>query len=127
MTPRRTEFADFVLDLLDFMEERLREALTDESSRVAAVNEATGAVAPLRDRLRENELVQTQFMLAFDNELYEPHATGRWRDLARMPRADFEAEAEAFLKPFTRFSDIMMIIVYSSYRVTSGMVRAAGV
>lgn len=53
----------------------------------------------LRDRLREDEVVQTQFMMVCDNELYEPHATGRWRDLAQMPRADFEAEAEAFIKP----------------------------
>ena len=80
MTPRRT---DFVLDLLDFMEEKLREALRDETSRVGAVNEAGGAVPVLRDRLRENELVQSQFMLVLGNELFEPHASERWRDLAR--------------------------------------------
>ncbi|WP_271619946.1 hypothetical protein [Bradyrhizobium sp. CCBAU 51745] len=38
-------------------------------------------------------------MLVFDNELHELHTTRRWRDLARMPRADFEAQVEAFLKP----------------------------
>lgn len=110
MTPRRTEFADFVLDLLDFMEEKLREAQRDETSRIGAVNEAAGAVAPLRDRLRENELVQAQFMLVFDNELYEPHATGRWRGLARMPRADFEAEVEAFFKPDGVFAALRGIV-----------------
>lgn len=110
MTTRRTEFAAFILDLLDFMEEKLREAQRDEASRAGAVNEAAGTVAPLRDRLRENELVQTQFMLVFDNELYEPHATGRWRGLARMPRADFEAEAEAFLKPDGTFAALRAIV-----------------
>lgn len=110
MTPRRTEFAAFVLDLLDFMEEKLREAQRDETSRVGAINEAAGAVAPLRDRLRENELVQAQFMLVFDNELYEPYATGRWRDLARMPRTDFETEAEAFLKPGGTFAALRAIV-----------------
>ena len=44
------------------MEEKLREALRDEISRVGAVSEAAGAVPLLRDRLRENELVQAQFM-----------------------------------------------------------------
>jgi hypothetical protein len=40
---RRTEFTAFVLDLLDFMEEKIREALDDESSRPAAIGEAAGA------------------------------------------------------------------------------------
>ena len=40
MTSRRTEFTDFVLDLLDFMEEKLREALEDDASRIGAVGEA---------------------------------------------------------------------------------------
>ncbi|WLB25262.1 hypothetical protein QIH85_25720 [Bradyrhizobium japonicum] len=110
MTPRRTEFADFALDLLDFMEEKLREAQRDETSRVGAVNESAGAVPLLRDRLCENELAQTQFMLVFDTELYEPHATERWRDLARMPRADFEAEVEAFLKPGGTFAALRAIV-----------------
>jgi hypothetical protein len=110
MTPRRTEFTDFVLDLLDFMEEKLREALRDETSRVGAVNEAAGAVPLLRDRLRENEVVQAQFMLVFDNELYEPHAAGRWRDLAQMPRADFEVEVEAFLKPGGAFAALRPVV-----------------
>jgi hypothetical protein len=33
---RRTDFADFVLDLLDFTEEKIREALDDENSRPPA-------------------------------------------------------------------------------------------
>jgi hypothetical protein len=36
MTPRRTEFAAFVLDLLDFVEEKIGEAMENEPSRVAA-------------------------------------------------------------------------------------------
>jgi hypothetical protein len=72
-----TPTTDFVLDLLDFMEEKLREALRDETSRVGAVNEAAGAVPVLRDRPRENELVQTQFMLVLGNELFEPQLKPR--------------------------------------------------
>ncbi|MGY3423421.1 hypothetical protein ACVWZW_003896 [Bradyrhizobium sp. F1.13.4] len=82
----------------------------DENSRIAAVSEAASAVPLLRDRLRRDELVQTQFMLVFDNELYEPHATRRWRDLAQMPRADFEAEVEACLKPGGTFAALRAIM-----------------
>jgi hypothetical protein len=63
---RRTEFASFVLDLLDFMEEKIREARDDESSRPAAIGEAGGAVPVLRDRLSEDEDMLTRFMLVFD-------------------------------------------------------------
>jgi hypothetical protein len=94
MTPnRRTEFAPFVLDVLDFMEEKIREALTDETSQVSAIAEAAGAVPLLRDRLQEDEVKQTQFMLVFDDQLFEPHATRWWWEFARMDRAAFEKQA----------------------------------
>lgn len=70
---RRTEFAAFVLDLLDFIEEKIQESLDDEASRAAAVGEAAGAVPVLRDRLRENDVVSAQFVLALAN-IIEP----RW-------------------------------------------------
>lgn len=109
-TSLRAEFEASVLSLLDFMEEKLGEALQDETSRIAAIAEAAGALPTLRDRLRKNELAQTKFMLVFGNELHEPHATERWRDLARMPRSDFEAEVEAFLKPGGTFAELRAIV-----------------
>jgi hypothetical protein len=60
---RRTEFAPFVLDLLDFIDERIREAVDDEGSRLAAIGEAAGVLPLLRERLRENEVVQANFIL----------------------------------------------------------------
>lgn len=97
MTSRRTEFAAFVLDLLDFIEEKIREALANEPSRPAAIAEADGAVAPLRDRLGEDEVVQTQFMLVFDVQLLEPHAARWWAEFDRMDRAEFEKVAADLL------------------------------
>lgn len=41
---RRTEFGPFVLDLLDLMEEKIREAIDDESPRAGAIAEAAGAI-----------------------------------------------------------------------------------
>ena len=44
----------------------------------------------MRDPLRENKIVQAEFMVVFDTYLYEPHASEHWRKLAQTPRADFE-------------------------------------
>jgi hypothetical protein len=66
---RHTEFAPFVLDLLDFMEEKLREAIADDPSQADAVSEAAGVLPLLRDRLRENEEVQATFILVFSDYL----------------------------------------------------------
>ncbi|MCK1480609.1 hypothetical protein IVB27_39265 [Bradyrhizobium sp. 197] len=93
MTPRRTEFAAFVFDLLDFIEEKIGEALENETSRIGALGEAAGAIPVLRDRLRENELVQAQFMLVFDVQLYEPQAARWWGEFACMDRPEFEIRA----------------------------------
>jgi hypothetical protein len=94
---RHTEFAPFVLDLLDFMEEKLREAIADEASQAGAVSEAAGVLPLLRDRLRENEDVQAQFILVFSDYLYSPHAADWWTGFARMDRPAFEKEAETLL------------------------------
>ena len=75
---RHTEFAPFILDLVDLMDERIREAVADESSRAGAIGEAAGVAPLLCNRLREDEPKQAQFMLVFDEYLYGPHATQFW-------------------------------------------------
>jgi phosphoribosylaminoimidazole carboxylase (NCAIR synthetase) len=94
---RHTEFAPFVLDLLDFMEEKLREAIADEACQAGAVSEAAGVLPLLRDRLREKEDIQASFILVFSDYLYSPHAADWWTAFARMDRPAFEKEAEALL------------------------------
>lgn len=42
---RRTEFAAFVRDLLDFMEKKIAEALETEDSRIGAIAAAAGVVS----------------------------------------------------------------------------------
>jgi hypothetical protein len=90
---RRTDFTAFVLDLMDFIEEKIRESIDDESSRPAAVGEAGGAVPLLRDRLREDEDMLTRFMLVLDVRLLEPQATPWWSEFSEMDRAEFEERA----------------------------------
>lgn len=90
---RRTEFAAFVHDLLDFIEEKIEEAIQDEASRVAAIGEAAGAVPVLRCRLRENELAAAQAVLALGNAIEERWASEWWADFSRMDREEFERTA----------------------------------
>jgi hypothetical protein len=99
MTPRRTEFAAFVLDLMDFIDGKVREALENEASRAGAIAEAGGAVPVLRDRLREREDVRGLFSLVLDNPMND--AAKWWRGLAGKDRAEFEAEVETLLRAWT--------------------------
>jgi hypothetical protein len=94
---RHTEFVPFVLDLLDFIEEKLREAIADQASQAGAATEAACALPLLRDRLREDETVQAQFILLFSEYLYGSGAAD-WRSgFARVDRTAFEREAETLM------------------------------
>jgi hypothetical protein len=96
---RRSELAPFVLDVLDFLEQKIQEAVADEASRIGAISEAAGAITLLRDRLGEDEVVQGQFMLVFDVQLFEPYATPWWAEFARMDRTEFEKQAADLVRP----------------------------
>lgn len=90
---RRTEFAAFVLDLMDFIEEKIGEAMDNESSRAAAIAEAAGAIPLLRDRLRENEVAQANFILVLGAMIEARYASEWWEGFAKMDRAEFEETA----------------------------------
>ena len=107
---RRTDFAAFVLDLLDFMEENSSAKPSTTESRAGAIAEAAGAVPLLRDRLTENEVVQTGFMLVLDVELFEPHAAAWWADFGRMDRAEFENEARLLVGPEGRLAALRKLV-----------------
>lgn len=60
----RTEMKPFVLDLLDFIDEKIAEAEKDPASRAGALVEAAGALPIIKDRLyREDQTALAQFML----------------------------------------------------------------
>lgn len=106
---RRTEFAPFALDLVDFIEEKIGEALADESLRAAAIGEAAGAIPLLRDRLRENEVVQANFILALGNMIEERWATEWWDDLARADRGEFARIARDLVGPEGRLAILRVV------------------
>jgi hypothetical protein len=72
---------------------KLGEALDDEPSRAAAIGEAAGAVPVLRDRLRENDVWNANFILVLGNMLEARYAAEWWGDLAKMNRQEFEVAA----------------------------------
>ena len=80
-TTRRSELVPFILDLLDFMEEKIQKAVADEASRAGAIGEAAGAAPLLRDRLREDDFMKANFILLFEHPVYDREA-GWWKYLA---------------------------------------------
>jgi hypothetical protein len=98
MTAWRTEFSAFVLDLLDFLEEKIAEAVGAESSRAAAIGEAAGAIPLLRERVREDQVLDTHFILALNNRYEARWAADWWEDFARMDRAEFERNARELIE-----------------------------
>src|SRR5260370_874916 len=107
---RRTDFAPFVLDVLDFMEEKIREALDDKISRPAAVGEAAGAVPLLRDRLTENEVVQANFILALGVMFEQRYAEEWWGDFAKVERPECEKIARDLVGPQGRLAILRAIV-----------------
>jgi hypothetical protein len=90
---RQTDLGDFLLDILDFIEEKINEALSHPASQFAAIGEAAGAIPLIRDRLREDEVKWTQFVLVLGTKIETDWWQDWWRDFAKIERADFVREA----------------------------------
>jgi hypothetical protein len=110
----RAEFTAFVLDLLDFMEEKVREAFDDEGSRPRAISETAGTVPVLRGRLREHEAAQAQFMLVFDEQMFDVDAAKWWSDLAQIGRAEFEKLAADLIAPVGKLPALRKVAAASA-------------
>jgi hypothetical protein len=96
--PRRAPLVDALLDGLDFVEERLREALGDQTSQFAAVTEAGCAMPFLRDRLREDEVKWANFVLVLGTRIEHGYWREQWDELARMKSEAFAAAVEDMLE-----------------------------
>lgn len=68
----RTDLAEYLLDLLDFVEEKIKEAKNDPAPRAGALSELMGALPIMKDRLyHEDQMVLPQLLLTgfFDEDL----------------------------------------------------------
>jgi capsid protein len=99
MVAYRTGLAEFVLDQLNFIECKLKEARDNPASQKGAVIEAGGAVPQTRERLwSEDKTKATQCLLAF-RPLVDSDATAWWTKLAEMDREQFLQEVASLLGP----------------------------
>jgi hypothetical protein len=94
-TPRkyRSSLVAALLDLLDFIDEKLREALDDPASQLAAATEAGCAMPLMLERLREDEVIGATFVLVLGTKLERQHWLEWWHNFARMEREEFGREA----------------------------------
>lgn len=97
----RTDLAAYVLDLLDFIEEKIAEAESDPASRLAALAEAAGAIPIIKDRLRrEDQTVLTQLMLIGFIEV-------DLGAMAELPDEEFARKAEDFRRVTAAARDVV--------------------
>ncbi|MGB6535811.1 MAG: hypothetical protein WBF58_07595 [Xanthobacteraceae bacterium] len=86
-----------MLDQLDFIECKLREAMADSASQKGAIVEAAGVVPQLKERLwSEDGGKATSCLLAFQ-QLVERDGDDWWDELANMEHDKFVAEAKRLL------------------------------
>src|SRR5690348_6794997 len=98
--PRRTALVDFLSDLLDFIEEKINEAVTDPGSRAGAIEEAAGAMPLMLDRLNnEHEGMGLQFVLVLGNKIEKRCWRDWWNSLAKMKEEEFLREATKITGP----------------------------
>jgi hypothetical protein len=68
----------------------------------------------LRDRLTENEAVQAQFMLVFDEQMFDADAAKWWTETARMDRPEFEERAADLVGPGGKLAVLRQVAAASA-------------
>jgi hypothetical protein len=83
--------------------------MESEPSRVAAIGEAAGAIPVVRDRLRENDLANTQCILALCSMIEQRWASKWWRTSPRWP-GGIRGTAGDLVGPHGRFAILRAIV-----------------
>lgn len=118
MSKWRTEWITFQWDLLDFMEGKIQEAVSQPASQFAAVTEAAGALPLVKERLLEPErAAQWAQVVLFASDKVEGPAW--WEALAKVDRETFLATAQTLVDPVDGFIPIMRKIVETDWSDSS--------
>jgi hypothetical protein len=96
---RRTALPDFLSDLLDFIDEKMAEAVADPRSQLAAIEEAACAMPMIRDRLGEDEVMWTKFVLVLGIKIERAYWRDWWDNFAELEHEDFLREAGQLTGP----------------------------
>lgn len=116
MVSYRTELDHFMLDQLDFVEHKLREALADSASQKGAIIEAAGVLPQLKERIwSENPGTAVSCLLIFP-ELVERAGERWWDELANKARDQFVSEATRLLKDQSSIAKVRAL-----FKSTSGL------
>jgi hypothetical protein len=98
----RCDLRDFLLDLLDFLEEQIEQAMFDPADQRAAVDAARGVIPLIRRRLDSDQEPEAQslwasFVLAPGNKFEDRYWRRAWDDLATMPPEEFREAAKVLM------------------------------
>jgi len=97
----RCDLRDFLADLLHFMEEQIKQALSNPADQSAAIDAATGTIPLMRDRLRtddaESKVLWTQFLFIFENRIEDPYWKQWWQKFANLAPDEFAGEAKKLI------------------------------
>jgi uncharacterized protein (DUF2267 family) len=94
---RRTNIHDFLLDLLDFIEEQIVQAKSNSEDQHAAIDAARGVVPLIRDRLKEDDHLNAVFMLVFHQQIEERSCRDWWEKFASCTPEEFPIAANKLL------------------------------
>jgi hypothetical protein len=90
----RCDLHDFLLDLLDFIEQQIEQAMSDPADQRTAVDAARGVIPLIRRRLATDQEPEARalwayFVLAPGSKFEDRFWRKAWNDLATMPREEF--------------------------------------
>jgi len=99
----RCDLRDFLLDLLDFVEEQIEQAVSEPADQRAAVDAASGVVPVIRDRLNSDpspqvEALWASFLLVPGNKFEERYWRTEWDALEIMAPDDFREAARVLIE-----------------------------
>lgn len=109
-SPRRTDTIHFLADMLDFMSERIAEAVADPSSQLAAIEEAAGAIPATHDRLRHHDVIWTNFVVVLGIKIERDHWRDWWTAFSKMDRDEFLKEAAELAGPDGAFPVLKSVL-----------------
>jgi hypothetical protein len=107
LSRRRTDLVDALLDLLDFIEEKIQEAIDNPAIRLAAITEAGCAIPLLRDRLREDDETLATFLLVMGSRIEGRCWTESWKELSKMEPEKFLNEARIVFKEIAPLKELL--------------------
>jgi hypothetical protein len=92
------------------MQEKIDEAIAGPASQLAAIEEAACSVPVMHDRLGEDDVIWTNFVLVLGVRIERPHWRDWWTAFSEMEREEFLREASEFVGPNGRLGVLKSVL-----------------